>query len=1019
MGSGVSSPLPAALSPVRREDFASQYANNGGAHSPAGPEAEGGEVDHLSLTGTKTVLLSGGGLANPAPRTSGANSSVTSLGTAPGTGTASPVRRDKFTAMYSQDGGASAEADEEAHARLSNKVSLTGADSVLLTGGGKPGADSVAVPSLTVEEQAQLKQREEEEERAREKAERAALSETMSAAEEVGRLQEQERVTEQARRERDDLRAQLEVMEMQNKLMQSRMERNKEEARAELERERAERQKVLANMEIENQSLSKQLILTEQKAEADLVKEKVQLRVVLMKMEQEKQALLDEIHAKEEKAGHDQALLQMQRDEFKQNLLKMEAERKGLELELKEREIEQQTAGAEASENIERQKAELLARVQALEGEKSTLTSDLAHNEQVAREQQCTIENQLVAERGALQASLSRMEAEKADLSAHLVETEKRALEVVQQASLQLTTEKADLEQNMQRIQAEKEELAVMLKRKDSQVTLASAQAQEQLVKERDQVAALMASITQQKDDLAKQLAQVEANQQVRVDAQAEQAAQERDELRAMVQRMKEELAAERLRAQEQLAAAMVARQGGAGNLTPSKSLFDLMAGSDSPMKRTASRSVNQPLPHDISAIQEDKRESPNFMEYDEEEDAHIAEREKFTNLPAPHAAAASGDLQRLMMLSSVELSLLCSYDSAHRSPLFYSVAYDNHEVVAFLLEKFPEMAGEADEHGDTPLHAAVSADSIESVAALLKVMAGKGSEDYSQPANHMKMTPVHLTASVECLDLLYQNGASLTEVDNHGRSPLFVACAMNRWECAEYLIEGLDQEIGSLYIQDDRGDTPLHAAACNGAVDCVLLMLQYGVDPTVTNTKGLKAIDLAIRNKHKKCQQLLAEYHLHFCTSSDFDSVLFLATLEGHKQAKDTYEIVKRQQRADDPLAAAASASASNLLALGSTPKGLKDTKSFFSLKKNKTMRLQRWGAWIAYEDPDTRQTYWYNQSTSSGQWETPPEVAVLQAQMKSTPKAPALPSGVSASFANLDDAKVSDIYTVSPHPC
>ena len=53
-------------------------------------------------------------------------------------------------------------------------------------------------------------------------------------------------------------------------------------------------------------------------------------------------------------------------------------------------------------------------------------------------------------------------------------------------------------------------------------------------------------------------------------------------------------------------------------------------------------------------------------------------------------------------------------------------------------------------------------------------------------------------------------------------------------------------------------------------------LCLSYWPSPL-----GLKAIDLAIRNKQNKCKDLLAEYHLHYCTSSDFDSVLFLKTLE------------------------------------------------------------------------------------------------------------------------------------------
>jgi ankyrin repeat protein len=146
---------------------------------------------------------------------------------------------------------------------------------------------------------------------------------------------------------------------------------------------------------------------------------------------------------------------------------------------------------------------------------------------------------------------------------------------------------------------------------------------------------------------------------------------------------------------------------------------------------------------------------------------------------------------------------------------------------------------------------------------------------------NDMLMSPAHLAKSVECLEVLFTFGADMAALDINGRSPLFVACAMNREQCAEYIINCLDQCETSLLIKDNRGDTPLHAAACNGAVDCLLMLLQYGIDPRTANAKGLKAIELALRNKQKKCRDLLAEYHLHYCTSSDFDSVLFLATLE------------------------------------------------------------------------------------------------------------------------------------------
>jgi ankyrin repeat protein len=124
----------------------------------------------------------------------------------------------------------------------------------------------------------------------------------------------------------------------------------------------------------------------------------------------------------------------------------------------------------------------------------------------------------------------------------------------------------------------------------------------------------------------------------------------------------------------------------------------------------------------------------------------------------------------------------------------------------------------------------------------------------------------------------------NIEALDCHGRTPLFIACAMNREECAEFLVACMDHTAAAedqLLRKDKRGDTPLHAAACNGAVECLLLLLQHGIDPRGTNDTGLKGIDLAVRNRHKKCKDILAEYHLHYCTSTEFDSVLFLATLQ------------------------------------------------------------------------------------------------------------------------------------------
>jgi ankyrin repeat protein len=74
-------------------------------------------------------------------------------------------------------------------------------------------------------------------------------------------------------------------------------------------------------------------------------------------------------------------------------------------------------------------------------------------------------------------------------------------------------------------------------------------------------------------------------------------------------------------------------------------------------------------------------------------------------------------------------------------------------------------------------------------------------------------MTPAHMTASAEILELLLTAGADFTIVDENERSPLFVACAMNRTRTADYLIGCLDlQNDKALLKRDKRGDTPLHA---------------------------------------------------------------------------------------------------------------------------------------------------------------------------------------------------------------
>lgn len=63
-----------------------------------------------------------------------------------------------------------------------------------------------------------------------------------------------------------------------------------------------------------------------------------------------------------------------------------------------------------------------------------------------------------------------------------------------------------------------------------------------------------------------------------------------------------------------------------------------------------------------------------------------------------------------------------------------------------------------------------------------------------------------------------------------------------------------------------------------------------------------------------------------------------------------------------------------------------MKRIKSWFSLSNNRSVRLQHFGSWIAYEDQDTNATYYYNHRTGEGQWEEPEKVRKMNSASSSS---------------------------------
>ena len=889
-----------------------------------------------------------------------------------------------------------------------------------------------------------------------EKAEREKLARTLEheskmRAEAEATHQKTSEILEMERKQALDAIATLE--EDKKKLLQEQEMRQKAIA---LEKE--ELRASVKRMEEEKKSLYDKVAETERKAAEEIQQlelHKVEYEISIKRLEQEKGSLDEKMRDVEKQSEMVTEAMAEQLNKEREKLLldmkKLEDEKTTLATSLESTTAKSKEASELMEQRLKKEKDELQRALEAMEVEKKEMADHLTKSIEESKQKSKDIEDKTAEELHSLKAAIAKAETEKQEIALKLEEsatkskmddTNESAAKVREQ---EYEKEQMELKANMAKMAAEKEQMQQQLKAIEAATKLEKEKELQRSQREKEE---LKAAVQKMKDELKREkesaaAAIAAANASVASNAAVSAVTDQAPSPEHTCSRSE-----------------MEEDENTMKQLKPSKSLYDMFQ-DEGPedtgpkLPRTLSKALlNEPIPHTIEAIAEgDETNEENIFGVEDGSDwGSVGSRgsrssvvlgvngkkkaspsdkkvkkepkpekqaDPFDDLPAPHAAAAGGDVARLKMLGRLEASLLSSFDAAHRCPLFYAVAYGQLKISEYLVEKCPEMVDAVDSHGDTPLHAAASGGSVECMELLLSTKSkmakdqgrqGHGDSsnsvhsdtgndyhdnakygDIANPRNSMSMTPCHLARSMDVIEVLYNYGADLSAQDCNGRSPLFVACAMNREPCADFIINCLDREgkTDEIYDKDRRGDTALHAAACNGAVDCLLLLLQYGVDPTVGNNKSLKAIDLAARNNHVRCRDVLAEYHLHFCTSSEFDSVLFLATLQGHRRVKEeesekksrdgglaadnesSYNIIKKKSF---------SSKDSGALGGGDVPKGLKHVQSMFSLKTQKSLRVQRWGDWIAYEDQQTSHIYWYNHSKGCGQWEKPEEVAQMQ---------------------------------------
>ena len=100
----------------------------------------------------------------------------------------------------------------------------------------------------------------------------------------------------------------------------------------------------------------------------------------------------------------------------------------------------------------------------------------------------------------------------------------------------------------------------------------------------------------------------------------------------------------------------------------------------------------------------------------------------------------------------------------------------------------------------------------------------------FTHPFHVHHFFSLQVALSYDIAALLIEFNADVMAVDKKGRTPLFCACAEKRTQVVQYYCENAHDHLRLVSLADHRGDSPLHAAACNGHTQVVVMLISAGM---------------------------------------------------------------------------------------------------------------------------------------------------------------------------------------------
>jgi ankyrin repeat protein len=227
--------------------------------------------------------------------------------------------------------------------------------------------------------------------------------------------------------------------------------------------------------------------------------------------------------------------------------------------------------------------------------------------------------------------------------------------------------------------------------------------------------------------------------------------------------------------------------------------------------------------------------------------------------------------------------------DMVGRTALFYAACRGHIDCCALLMDHHDDWIDIGDRKGDTPLHVASFYQHTGVGRRLRQSAAAVNSR------NKHGYAPLLVAMDVETVGLLVEFSADVMAVDKKGRTPLFCACAEKRESCVRYYCESAHEHLRLIDLADHRGDTPLHAASCNGHTRIVVMLVGSAANVNAKNVRGMTPIELARGCNNPECVAVLEPHsqQVSSSSSSSSSSRRFSGpqTPKGQQAAREVYQ--------------------------------------------------------------------------------------------------------------------------------